>query len=75
MNDLGALLELGLHSDVDCIAIVRGKSNRSREPKTRVDNIKEDLKERNIDTKVAREMSRNREKWSIMLVQPRSPSV
>jgi len=37
--------------------------NRGRQPKTWVDNIKEDMKIMNMDIRVVAEMTTGREKW------------
>jgi len=42
---------------------IRGKRNRDRQPKNMDGNIKEGLKIRNMDIRVAAEMTRDRQKW------------
>ena len=42
---------------------VNGRRNRRRQSKTWMDNIKEDLKARNMDITAAAEVTRDREKW------------
>ena len=42
---------------------VNGKRNKGRQSKTWMDNIKEDLKARNMDITAAAEVTRDREKW------------
>jgi len=41
---------------------IRGKWNRGRTPKTWTDNVKEDLKIRNTNIRIAAGMTRDREK-------------
>ena len=43
--------------------------NRRRQPKTWIDNIKEDMKVRNMDMRSAMDVTQDREKWR-RIVQP-----
>ena len=45
----------------------KGKRNRGRQPTTRTDSIKEDLKERNMDIRAAVKVTQDREKWTRIL--------
>lgn len=48
---------------------IEGARSRGRQPKTWMDNVKEDLKEHGLDIRTATELARDRQRWR-QLVQP-----
>jgi len=52
------------HKEDTCLGNVMAEErNRRRQPKTWIDNIKEDMKVRNMDMRSAMDVTQDREKW------------